>query len=102
MVQIINEATGLNMTAKFDLNQEVIVTTFQGYRKGVVVGISVNTNNKGTVFLYAVEFFVGKKGTSKIKKCLEKHLYSTVKEALTALSKQEESQDDVEDNVKEK
>lgn len=90
MLQIIDESTGLNMAAKFNLNQEVVVTSFQGYRKGVVAGITASTNNKGTVFIYTVEFYVKKNMPPKVKKCLEKHLYSTVKEALAALSEMEE------------
>lgn len=91
MVRIIDETKGLDQTAQFSLGQEVVVTNFQGYRKGVVTGISVNTNDKGTVFIYTVELYVGKKSAPKIKKCLEKHLYGTVKEALVALSELEES-----------
>ena len=91
MIRIIDETKGLDMTAQFDLGQEVVVTSYQGYRKGVVTGISANTNDKGTIFVYLVELYVGKKAAPKIKKCLEKHLYSTVREALAALSEIEES-----------
>nr|DAF63769.1 MAG TPA: hypothetical protein [Podoviridae sp. ctz6O13] len=90
MLHIIDESKGLDMAAKYDLNQEVVVTSFQGYRKGVVTGITASTNEKGTVFLYTVEFFVKKNAAPKVKKCLEKHLYGTVKEALAALSAMEE------------
>lgn len=86
MVQIIDTEKGLDMTAKFNLGQEAVVIGFQGYRKGVITGISANTNDKGTVFIYTVELYVGKKSAPKIKKCLEKHLYATVKEALVALA----------------
>lgn len=91
MVRIIDETKGLDKTAQFNLGQEVVVTNFQGYRKGVITGISANTNDKGTIFIYTVELYVGKKVAPKIKKCLEKHLYSTVKEALAALSEVEEN-----------
>lgn len=91
MVRIIDETAGLDLAAKFNLHQEVVVTSFQGYRKGVVTGISANTNDKGTVFIYTVELYVGKKAAPKIKKCLEKHLYGTVKEALVALSAMEDN-----------
>jgi len=90
MVQIIDESNGLNMTAKFNLGQEIVATGYQGYRKGIITGISANTNDKGTIFIYSVKFYVGKKAAPKIKKCLEKHLYATVKEALTALSEKED------------
>lgn len=91
MVQIIDEEKSLNMTTKFNLGQEVVLTSYQGYRKGVVTGISINTNDKGTVILYSVELYVGKKSAPKVKKCLEKHLYNTVRDALAALSAMEES-----------
>lgn len=91
MVRIIDEAKGLDMTAKFNLGQEIVVTSYQGYRKGVITGVSANTNDKGTVFIYTVELYVGEKSAPKVKKCLEKHIYGTVKEALTALSEMEET-----------
>lgn len=91
MVRIIDETRGLDMTAKFNLGQEIVVISYQGYRKGVITGVSANTNDKGTVFMYTVELYVGKKSAPKVKKCLEKHIYGTVKEALVALSEMEEN-----------
>lgn len=97
MLRIIDESRNIDLTAKYNLGQEVVVTGFQGYRKGVVTGISAQTNDKGTVFVYTVEMYVNKKSAPKIKKCLEKHLYGNVKDALAALaelaSRNEESEE---------
>ena len=90
MLQLIDESRNVNMTAKFQIGQEVVLTSYQSYRKGVVAGISAQTNEKGSVFLYTIELFVGKKSAPKFKKCLEKHLYENVKDALEALAKKEE------------
>lgn len=95
MLRIIDEEKNVDMTAKFKLGQEVCTTSFQGYRKGVVTGISAQETDKGVALLYTIELYVGKKSAPKIKKCLEKHVYHTPKDALNALAERAEKQESV-------
>lgn len=89
MLRIIDEDKNVDMTAKFKLGQEVCITSFQGYRKGVITGISAQLNDKGAVLMYTIELYVGKKSAPKIKKVLEKHIFHTPKDALAALAEKE-------------
>lgn len=86
MLRIIDEEKSIDVTAKYALGQEVCVTSYQGYRKGVITGISAKMNEKGVLILYTVELYVGKKQPPKIKKCAEKAVFLTPKEALAALA----------------
>ena len=97
MFRIVDDARGIDMTAKFELGQEVIVICYQGYRKGVITGISGQTNDKGTIIMYNVELYVNRKAAPKIKKCLEKHIFSDVKDALSALAEQANTIEEHED-----
>ena len=86
MLRVIDESKNIDLTAKFELGQEVYMTSYQGYRGGVITGISACGNDKGVVFVYNVEQYVSKKSAPKTRKCLEKHLFRTVKDALKALA----------------
>lgn len=89
MLRIIDEERNVDMTAKFNLGQEVCITSFQGYRKGVITGISAQTNEKGTILMYNIELYVGKKSAPKFKKVPEKQVFNTPKDALAALAEKE-------------
>lgn len=91
MLRVIDE--GLDMTAKYDIGSEVVLTGYQGYRRGTVTGVSVQKNSKGTVFVYTVELYAGKHAAPKVKKCLEKYLFSNVRDALQALSEMAEKEE---------
>lgn len=93
MFKVIDTDKNVEMSAKYELGQEVVITSFQGYRKGVVTGIIGSTNEKGTVIYYNVELYVGKHAAPKVKKVLEPYVYGNVKEALQALEEQSEKQD---------
>lgn len=86
MLRIIDEERSIDMTAKFKVGQEVCITSYQGYRKGVVTGIAAKCNEKGVILIYTVELYVGKKSTPKIKKVTEKSVFTSPKEALAALA----------------
>lgn len=99
MLQIIDSDRNVNLTAKFNLGQEVCVTNYTGYRKGVITGITSQTNSKGTIILYTIELYVGKKQPPKIlKKQLEKHIYNTASDALAALAEQAAKEETSNDN----
>lgn len=96
MLRIIDEERSIDMTAKYQLGQEVVITGYQGYHKGKVVGLAGMSNDKGTVFMYTIELYAGRKSASKVKKCPENHVYSNVHDALIALADIEKKRDEEE------
>lgn len=96
MLRIIDEEKGIDLTPKFALSQEVVAALRTTYRKGVVVGIAVNTNAKGTVVLYSVEMYVGKRSKPVVNKCLEKNLFTTPRDALLYLAEKAKEQENKE------
>ena len=90
MLRIIDESKEIDMTAKFEVGQEVVVTEIQSYRKGVVAEIGVLANEKKTTFSYVVEMYVGKNSSSKFRRYPEHEVHATVREALMALSEKAE------------
>lgn len=86
MLGILDEERNIDMATKFKLGQNVCITSYQGYRKGTVTGITVKANDKGVVVIYTIELYMGKKQEPKVKKCLEKNVFNTPSEALAVLA----------------
>ena len=96
MLRIIDEERSIDMTAKYQLGQEVVITGYQGYHKGKVVGLAGMSNDKGTVFMYTIELYAGRKSAPKVKKCPENRVYPNVHDALIALADIEKKRDEEE------
>lgn len=96
MLKIFDDERNIDMTAKYQLGQEVVITGYQGYHKGRIAGIAAMTNDKGTVFMYTIELYAGRKAAPKTKKCPENHVYPNVHDALIALAEIEKKRDEEE------
>lgn len=93
MFKVIDTDKNVELTAKFNLGDEVVITNYHGYSKGVVTGIMGSTNEKGTVIYYNIELYVNKRSAPKIKKVFEPYVFGTVKEALLFLAEQSEKEE---------
>lgn len=86
-------ANTTEVIAKYDLNQEVFIPGYQGYKKGYVVGIAPNYSSDGLVMFYYVSV-PDKRTVTKIRRYPERLLFGSVRDVLSVLASEASAKED--------